>query len=193
MAANSLDIDVAKKSTHHLKVTGIDIPEGWRVGVIYGASGSGKTTLAKKLFGEDIFKSTMSPDTPIIEQFSEQFTYDQCASMLNGIGLTSVPCWIRPVHTLSNGQQARAEAALLMSQEGLTVIDEWTSVVDRTVAKAMSHCVQKHARRADKQIILLSCHEDIIEWVNPDWLIDCNTQQFHLPKGDGFFCPAGTP
>jgi ATPase subunit of ABC transporter with duplicated ATPase domains len=35
--------------------------------------------------------------------------------MLNGIGLNSVPCWLRPVKTLSNGQKARAEALLLMS------------------------------------------------------------------------------
>lgn len=187
MAANSLDIDVEKKSTHHLKISGINIPDEWNVGIIYGASGSGKTTLAKKLFGEDVFKIGIDNNLSIIEQFAESFTYDECSSMLNGIGLTSVPCWIRPVATLSNGQRARAEAALLMSQEGLTVIDEWTSVVDRTVAKAMSHCVQKFAKKNSKQIILLSCHADIIEWVKPDWVIDCNKQEFQLPASSEFF------
>jgi ABC-type ATPase with predicted acetyltransferase domain len=187
LAANSLDIDVAKKSIHHLKISGIKIPGEWSVGIIYGASGSGKTTLAKKIFGEDVFKIRISNDLPIIEQFAESYTYDECSAMLNGIGLTSVPCWIRPVSTLSNGQRVRAEAALLMSQPGMTVIDEWTSVVDRTVAKAMSHCVQKYAKRNNKQIILLSCHADIIEWVNPDWIIDCNSQEFKLPNSNEFF------
>jgi hypothetical protein len=88
--------------------------------------------------------------------------------------------WIAPAKTLSNGQQARAEAALQMARlDGkFTVIDEWTSVVDRQVAKAMSHSIQKHARKVKKQIVLLSCHYDIIEWLNPDWIIDCNTQEY---------------
>ncbi len=188
MACDSLDIDAEKKSIHHLKIDNINIPDGWNIGVIYGASGSGKTTLAKKLFGEDIFKSVLKEDEPIINQFPETFVYEDCAQLLNGIGLTSVVCWVRPVNTLSNGQKARAEAALLMTQQNdLSVIDEWTSVVDRTVAKAMSFCVQKFARKQKKQIILLSCHADIIEWVKPDWLIDCNKQEFILPQNEEFF------
>lgn len=188
MACDSLDIDIQKKSTHHLKIDNIEIPQDWNVGIIFGASGSGKTTLAKYLFGESIFTSPINEDQPIINQFPESFNYDQCASILNGIGLTSVPCWVRPVKTLSNGQRARAEAALLMSLSNeVCLIDEWTSVVDRTVAKAMSHCVQKFAKRNNKKIILLSCHSDILEWVNPDWVIDCNKQEFQLPSGNGFF------
>lgn len=188
MACDSLDIDINKKSVHHLKVDNINIPDDWSIDVIYGASGSGKTTLAKQLFGEDCFKTIMDENTPIINQFPKELSYEDCSSILNGIGLTSVVCWVRPVKTLSNGQRARAEAALLMTQsDAITIIDEWTSVVDRTVAKAMSHCVQKFARRQKKQIILLSCHYDIIEWVKPDWLIDCNKQQFFLPESEDFF------
>lgn len=190
LACDSLDIDAEKKSVHHLKIDGIKIPTNWNIGLIYGASGSGKTTLAKKLFGDDIFKTPIDESQPIINQFHQEFNYEQCATILNGIGLNSVPCWVRPVATLSNGQKARAEAALLMtSNSGIVVIDEWTSVVDRTVAKAMSHCVQKFARKQKKQIILLSCHADILEWVKPDWLIDCNKQEFILPKSDAFFLP----
>lgn len=187
MAADSLDIDVQKKSVHHLKIENIKLPDEWTIGLIYGASGSGKTTLAKKVFGNNIFKAVLKENKPIIEQFPKEFNYEQCAAILTGIGLTSVVCWIRPVNTLSNGQRARAEAALLITQNELTVIDEWTSVVDRTVAKIMSQCVSKFARRQNKQIILLSCHADIIEWLKPDWILDCNRQSFQLPKSDAFF------
>lgn len=179
-AANSLDIDVEKKSVHQLNVTA-DLKSDFNVGLILGASGSGKTTLAKQIFGNDCFKTALRDDKPVIDQFPEGWDYDQCASTLSGIGLTSVPCWIRPVYTLSNGQKARAEAALQMAnlnENGITVIDEWTSVVDRTVAKVMSHCVQKHARREKKKIILLSCHYDVVEWLNPDFIIDCNKQEY---------------
>lgn len=188
MACDSLDIDIKKKSIHHLKIDNINIPEKWNVGLIYGASGSGKTTLAKKLFGEDVFKIILDENEPIINQFPSEYTYDQCAELLSGIGLNSVPCWVRPVKTLSNGQRARAEACLLMCQNnGIINIDEWTSVVDRTVAKGMSHCLQKFARKNNKQIILLSCHYDVLEWLVPDWLIDCNEQKFHLKQNENFF------
>lgn len=190
MAANSLDIDVNKKSTHNLKIEGMKIPDNWNVGLIYGASGSGKTTLAKHLFGEDIFTSVMDLEKSILDQMPEDLDYAECATLLNGIGLSSVPCWIRPLKTLSNGQKARAEAVLLMCKsQDYILIDEWTSVVDRTVAKAMSHCIQKFAKRQNKKVILLSCHYDILEWVNPDWLIDCNKQEYELPKSDAFFLP----
>ena len=188
VAANSLDIDVKKKSIHHLHIENINIPEKWNIGLIYGNSGSGKTTLIKHLFGEKIFETILNEEIPIINQLPEELNYDDCAKMLNGIGLNSVPCWLRPVKTLSNGQKARAEAVLLMCQnKEIVFIDEWTSVVDRTVAKAMSICLAKYAKKNNKKIILCSCHFDILEWLSPDWMIDCNKQKFELPQSDTFF------
>ena len=186
-AANSLDIDVKKKSIHKLEINNINIPKEWNIGLIYGASGSGKTTLAKHLFGENIFDCSLDENKSIIDQLPKEYSYEDCANILNGIGLNSVPCWIRPIKTLSNGQKARAEAAYLMCKQDFILIDEWTSVVDRTVAKAMSVCLHKFAKKHKKQIILLSCHYDILEWVKPDWLIDCNKQNFELPKTEDFF------
>ena len=186
-AANSLDIDVKKKSIHKLEVNNIILPKNWNIGLIYGASGSGKTTLAKHLFGDNIFDCSLDENKSIIDQLPKEYTYEDCANILNGIGLNSVPCWIRPIKTLSNGQKARAEAAYLMCKQDFICIDEWTSVVDRTVAKAMSVCLHKFAKKHNKQIILLSCHYDILEWVKPDWLIDCNKQQYQLPESEDFF------
>lgn len=178
-AANSLDIDPAKKAVHEFSVAA-DLDTPYSVGLIVGASGSGKTTLAKQIWGAECFTTLLNDAKPVIDQFPEHYSYDDCAAMLTGVGLTSVPCWIRPAYTLSNGQKARAECALQMARQDqdLTVIDEWTSVVDRTVAKVMSHCVQKHARRTGRRVVLLSCHYDVVEWLNPDWVIDCNKQQF---------------
>ena len=188
VAANSLDIDVEKKSIHHLKIDNINIPDKWNIGLVYGNSGSGKTTMIKHLFGDKIFEVKLDEDKPIINQLPEDMSYEDCAKMLNGIGLNSVPCWIRPVKTLSNGQRARAEAVYLMTQsDDIIFIDEWTSVVDRTVAKAMSLCLYKYAKRNNKRLVLCSCHVDILEWLNPDWMIDCNKQKFILPESEDFF------
>lgn len=176
-AANSLDIDVEKKSIHELSIRA-DLESPYNVGLIVGASGSGKTTLARQIFGDACFDLAIDEALPIIDQFPEDMSYDDCAAMLAGVGLTSVPCWIRPVYTLSNGQRSRAAAALQMSMGRDFVVDEWTSVVDRTVAKAMSNCLQKFARRADRRVVCLSCHYDVVDWLNPDWIIDCNRQEF---------------
>lgn len=80
---------------------------------------------------------------------------------------------------MSNGQKARAEIALqLATDREIIVIDEFTSVVDRTIAKIMAHTVQKIARRQNRKIVLLSCHYDVIEWLNPCWIVDCNKQEY---------------
>ena len=172
-AANSLDIDVEKKSIHEFSVSA-DLETPYNVGLIVGASGSGKTSLARQMFSADCFAFEIDEALPIIDQFPESMDYDACAAMLAGIGLTSVPCWIRPVNTLSTGQRARAIAALQMARRDVFVIDEWTSVVDRTVAKAMSNCLQGFARKNARTVIALSCHYDVTDWLNPDWIIDCN-------------------
>jgi energy-coupling factor transporter ATP-binding protein EcfA2 len=177
-AANSLDIDLAKKLRHDFSVTA-DIETDFNVGVIVGASGSGKTTLAENIYGSESLIRMLDPKKPVIEQFPESFTYEECAKNLAGVGLAAVPCWIRPASTLSNGQKERAEIALQMARDDeLVVIDEWTSVVDRTVGKIMSDSIQRWARRTNKQVILLSCHYDVLDWLQPDWVIDANKQTF---------------
>ena len=182
-AANSLDIDMYKKSKHEFTVNADITGDDYNVGLIVGASGSGKTTFAEHVYGKGCFRKYLAMDLPVIDQFPKDLSYAGCSSMLSGVGLTSVPCWIRPAHTLSNGQAARAEIALQMAhaffEDGPVTIDEWTSVVDRTVAKVMSHSIQKFARKLGKRVVLVSCHYDVLDWLNPDWVIDCNKQSYH--------------
>ena len=186
-AANSVDLDLKKKLRHDLTVTA-DLKSPFFVGAIIGNSGSGKTTLAKSIWGGAKLESILDPTHPIIDQFPDGMTYEDCVRVLNGIGLSQVPCWVRPAVTLSNGQRFRAEAALHIARacfggtpatpESPIVIDEWTSVVDRTVGKVMSHCVQKMARRYKTPFVLCSCHYDVIEWLAPDWIVDCNRGEY---------------
>lgn len=186
-AVDSVNLDIAEKSVHELKITA-DIDTPFNVGAIVGASGSGKTTLAKKLWGEQALAcDQVDLAKPIIEQFPEDMSYDECVDALTGVGLTSVPCWVRPLYTLSNGQRARAEAALRLSRAGdeIVVFDEWTSTVDRTVAQVMSHRLQKISRGKKKRIVVLSCHNDVVPWLDPDWVIDCSTAEFSKKKALG--------
>jgi GNAT superfamily N-acetyltransferase len=93
--------------------------------------------------------------------------------LLSAMGLSSVPTWLRPFNTLSNGEQYRANLAYIVGsaiENEVILIDEYTSVVDRDVAKAMSNALQKYIRRTNKKIVLASCHFDIMEWLQPDWI-----------------------
>jgi ABC-type lipoprotein export system ATPase subunit len=177
-AAQSVDLNIDEKLTHHMEISA-DVTSDFNVGLIIGASGSGKTTLATEIFGPACFDTLLDLKKPVIEQFMSSMSYDECAAALTGIGLSQVACWVKPAGALSNGQKARAEAALQMcSLRPFVVIDEFTSVVDRNVAKVMAHCVQKFARKFNKKITLISCHYDVAEWLNPDWIIDCNAAKY---------------
>ena len=147
----------------------------WNIGVIYGSSGSGKTTILKKM-GE-LSKSKFDYEKPLISNFDWLEPKD-ATLLLTSMGLSSVPTWLRPFHLLSNGEQYRAELAYKVgkaSDRDVILVDEYTSVVDRDVAKAMSFALQKYIRRTNKRIILASCHYDIMEWLMPDWT--CSPQK----------------
>ena len=141
----------------------------WNIGVIYGGSGTGKTTLLKE-FG-DLTNDEFDENKPLISNF-DWLEPKEATFLLSAMGLASVPTWLRPYALLSNGEQYRASLAYKVgkAKQGDTIlIDEFTSVVDRDVAKAMSNALQKYIRRTNKKIILASCHFDIMEWLLPDW------------------------
>lgn len=59
------------------------------------------------------------------------------------------------------------------------MFDEFTSVVDRTVAKVASAAVAKTIRRLnEKRFVAVSCHCDVEEWLDPDWVLDMTEQKF---------------
>lgn len=147
----------------------------WNIGVILGGSGSGKTTILKKI--GDVRNVNFDLEKPLISNF-DWLEPKEATLVLTSMGLSSVPTWLRPFHTLSNGEQYRATLAFLVASAKngeVILIDEYTSVVDRDVAKAMSFALQKYIRRENKRIILASCHYDILEWLMPDWT--CSPQK----------------
>lgn len=155
----------------------------WNIGVILGGSGSGKTTILKQL--GDIKSHLFDENKPLISNFDFLEPHEATLA-LSSMGLSSVPTWLRPFKNLSNGEQYRAKLAYLVSNakdNECILIDEYTSVVDRDVAKAMSFALQKYIRKTNKKIVLASCHFDILEWLMPDWT--CSPQKGGvLERGD---------
>jgi len=155
----------------------------WNIGVILGNSGSGKTTILNEIGGEN--KVEFDLQKPLISNFDFLSPKD-AALVLTSMGLSSIPSWLRPYGVLSNGEKYRAMLAYLVAKakNGETIIvDEYTSVVDRDVAKAMSFALQKYIRKEKKKIILASCHYDILEWLMPDWIYSLQKGGV-LEKGD---------
>ena len=147
----------------------------WNIGVVYGSSGCGKTTILKSL--GKLTSVEFDREKALISNF-DFMSPDDAATVLMSMGLSSVPTWLRPFSSLSNGEQYRAELAYKVAKaekDEIILIDEYTSVVDRDVAKAMSYALQNYIRKTNKKIVLASCHYDIMEWLTPDWT--CSPQK----------------
>lgn len=145
----------------------------WNVGLIIGASGSGKTLLANHLFGSLLDIHHNWGDKSVIDGFPADMSVKQIGELLGCVGFNTIPNWLRPYAVLSNGEKFRTDIARHLAENNeITVIDEFTSVVDRQVAQIASNAVQKYIRRTNRQFIAVSCHSDIIEWLQPDWIIE---------------------
>jgi hypothetical protein len=148
----------------------------WAVGLIVGPSGSGKTSIGRQLFGGGLIYdpgASWPADKPIIDVIAAGGDFDQVTAALAAVGLGSVPSWLRPYSVLSNGERFRADLARLIAEAPKRVIvDEFTSVVDRQIAKVGANAFGKAWRRTGHQAVLLSCHYDIIDWLEPDWVFD---------------------
>jgi energy-coupling factor transporter ATP-binding protein EcfA2 len=140
--------------------------------LIVGTSGSGKSTILRGL-GEYNQPRVEFYNT-VIENFS---TPERGEELLLACGLRSIPTWFRPPHTLSNGEHHRFEMALSLDQ-GINRIDEFTSVVDRDTAKSLALSMRKYydQRGTKDPLYIASCHRDIIDWLDPDWVYDTDLQ-----------------
>jgi GNAT superfamily N-acetyltransferase len=155
--------------------------DGWKIGLIVGPSGSGKTSMGREIFGLGaLYNPTDWPcGRPIIDAIQPSGAFNDVTAALAAVGLGSVPAWLRPFPVLSNGEQFRANLARVICEApARIVIDEFTSVVDRQIAKFGALAFQKSWRRTTGQCVLLSCHYDIIDWVEPDWIFDTATGKY---------------
>lgn len=155
----------------------LDLDTPWNVGLVTGPSGSGKTTLMRELWGEP--KALKWPGLSVIDDFPKELSTQDVAAVCQAVGFNTIPAWMRPYRVLSNGEKFRVELARRLIAGGdILVMDEFTSVVDRQVAQIGSHAVQKYIRRAGKKFVGITCHSDLVDWLQPDWVVDMATRQF---------------
>ena len=230
--AGMFDVPLEERLAHELTAEVPGLNEPWTIGVIVGPSGSGKTTLARAAFGAIYEPPPWPRDRAIIDCLEGRVgvppardrspkysgvepgrpeaypTIKEATRVLCGVGLGSVPTWLKPYQVLSTGERFRADLAraivgsewskvesrkskvdgtssasteyLVRSTEfPALVIDEFTSSLDRTVAKTTSAALSRLLHNLNPEprtlnalrLVALTCHDDIVPWLEPDWVL----------------------
>lgn len=190
------DFDVSIEHSFEHFIGEIKMPEKWNIGVIVGASGTGKTTIAKELFSDCFIQHFEYKAKSVIDDMPKSKSVDEIEKMFYAVGFGSVPSWLKPYNVLSNGEKMRVDLAKALLEKDKVCFDEFTSVVDRNVAQTACIAINKTIKTQNKQFIAVSCHYDILEWLQPDWVFDTNEMKMvfmtaHAEKNNLLFKSVG--
>lgn len=182
--AGLYDYDLADEQTVDITA---ELPleeQDWSVGAIVGASGTGKSSIARHVWPDRLAGGYRWDGLSILDDFPDSLSAQDVTQLLTAVGFSSTPAWMRPYSALSTGQRFRAELARALADGGDTVVvDEFTSVVDRTVAKAASVAVARHVRRHGHRFVAVTCHHDVLPWLEADWVLDTDRGTFDWTRG----------
>ena len=163
--------DLEFDGTISTEIPDFSCPKDFNIGMIVGASGSGKTQILQNHFRVKTKQSIWLKNKAIVSHFE---TPEEAIEKLFACGLASVPTLCKPFHVLSNGEKYRAIVARKLGT-GM-ILDEFTSEVNRETAKSLSVSLSKYIRSKDiTGVVLSSCHKYIVEWIEPDWVFDCDS------------------
>ena len=147
--------------------------------VITGASGKGKSTFLKEFKGYKTNAKVYDSTKAIVSNFS---TPQEASEKLSAVDLNSMPVWCRPRNVLSVGEGFRADLALNI--DDYTIFDEFTSTIDRNVAKSTCNSIQKYIRNKNiTNVVFCSCHKDYIPFLKPDYVIDLDLEKMFDCRG----------
>jgi GNAT superfamily N-acetyltransferase len=207
--AGMFDVPLAVKATQQFHVELPDLSAPWRIGLVVGPSGSGKSTLAREMFASQLYASPPWPADRAVVDCLGDLPIRQVTGLFTAVGFSSPPSWIKPYHVLSGGEQFRCNLARALagaeigsgecgmgnessqsaahsplpiqhSSFPLVAFDEFTSVVDRNVARIGSAAVAKAIRSGQiaRRFVAITCHYDVAEWLEPDWIVDMATRTY---------------
>jgi GNAT superfamily N-acetyltransferase len=201
------DVPISERASERFRLDLPQLGEQWRIGLIVGPSGSGKSTVARKIFGDSLYQCRSWPQDRAVVDCMGELPIKEIVRLFTAVGFGSPPSWIKPYHVLSGGEKfrcdlaralatAKAEGGKPKAGEGKTdspvgsplsafhfpvvAFDEFTSVVDRNVARIASAAIAKAIRRGTVacRFVAVTCHYDVTEWLEPDWVIDMATAAF---------------
>lgn len=199
--AGMFDVPLAEKSTERFAVELPAADEAWDVGLIVGPSGSGKSTVAGQFYGSELYCGAEWPDDRAVIDCFGELPVRQVVELFTAVGFSSPPSWVKPYRVLSCGERFRCDLARALAGRGavtsrddvsrdpggeraagasrlaIVAFDEFTSVVDRNVARACSMAIAKGIRRGSIpcRFVAVTCHYDVADWLEADWVLDMAT------------------
>lgn len=152
---------------------------------VVGASGSGKSTLLKEFVGYTSSNKYTYDDRAIVSNFESPMV---ASERLSAVGLNSMPVWCRPRRVLSVGEGFRADLALNLYS--YTIFDEFTSTIDRNVAKSTCNGIKRYIDEHNlHNVVFCSCHKDFIPFLQPDIVIDLDEEKVFDCRGESLGKP----
>ena len=172
------DVKLEKNVRGNIPIEGLS----WQIGVIVGSSGSGKTSIAKHCWPEAYYADLKEryKEPCFLNDFPAELTPSAIGAALCNSGFSEPPSWLKPYSYLSQGQKMRVDIAhALCLPQRLVVFDEFTSVIDRTVAQIGSYAISRAIRhQPEKQFVAVTCHFDVLDWLEPDWTYNTDSGEF---------------
>lgn len=143
----------------------------YKILAVTGRSGSGKSTILRSIRMSKMSRP-MDSEEPVVLGFADRAVCpDEFLYRTRLLGLNPDDIIFKTFGQLSEGEKFRAEVA--MNLDSNTIFDEFTSMVDRNIAKTVSEGLKEIVDKENlKNITLCSCHKDFIKWVEPDLIID---------------------
>lgn len=182
--AGMFDVPITERSSETFRVEMPELGDEWKIGLIVGPSGSGKSTIAGRIFGDRLYRVTEWPaDRAVVDCMGDR-PIKEITGMFTAVGFGSPPSWVKPYRVLSGGERFRCDLARAMlsagESGGVLAFDEFTSVVDRNVARIASAAISKGIKRGQIacRFVAVTCHYDVSEWLEPDWVIDMAVSRF---------------
>ena len=113
-------------------------------------------------------------------------TVPEITTAIYSVGFASPSDWLKAYDCLSQGEKMRVDIArALCLDQQLVVFNKFTSVVDREIAKVSAFAISKAVRRSKKKFIAVTCHYDVVDWLEPDWVFCTDTMEFDRKKDGG--------
>eukprot|EP01083_Nonionella_stella_P272982 926017_1 len=176
--AVSRNLGMAIPEIEKVEPVSLEIPDSARIVLILGPSGAGKTTFLRSC-GDLSPKLHWDPRQSVIslDNFGDTKTAFEA---LQSIGFNSVPSWFKAYPVLSQGEKYRARLArmhclnveeLKSDRNHRMILDEFTSNVDRAVAKSTASSISKWIRRKNSRAIFACANGDIVPYLQPDMVI----------------------
>ena len=172
------DVKLEKHIKGNIPIEGLN----WQIGCIVGSSGSGKTSIARHCWPEAYYADLKEryKEPCFLNDFPTELTISELGAALSSSGFSEPPAWLKSYSVLSQGQKMRVDIAhALCLPQSLVVFDEFTSVIDRNVAQIGSYAISRAIRHhPGKQFIAVTCHFDVLDWLEPDWTYNVDTGEF---------------